>query len=188
MAVHVSIVGQRFGRLVALERVTTASRVTYRFECDCGKRKNLLLSNVKRGRTRSCGCLCVETSRVLVSRISSPKPTLRGFLSSVKSTYITSAKRRGLTWALTDQQLTRLFKSACHYCGRPPHRRLHTTMRSYSASDSFVYTGIDRKDPTRGYVLNNVVPACSTCNIAKRRMTYREFLAWIRRVAKHLIR
>ena len=49
----------------------------------------------------------------------------------------------------------------------------------------FIYNGIDRLDPTRGYIAKNVVPCCKTCNVAKLRMSREEFLNWVWRVAAH---
>jgi hypothetical protein len=48
---------------------------------------------------------------------------------------------------------------------------------------AFIYSGIDRIDPTHGYISDNVVPCCRTCNVAKLKMTRDEFLAWAWRIA-----
>ena len=42
--------------------------------------------------------------------------------------------------------------------------------------------GIDRVDSSKGYTLENSVPCCKYCNIAKHTMTSTEFYAWVRRV------
>jgi hypothetical protein len=46
--------GVRFGRLVCVEVLDGAFAV---FECDCGNTVVARRNNVKRGRTKSCGCL-----------------------------------------------------------------------------------------------------------------------------------
>ncbi len=52
------LIGQRFGALTIVEELPrekyTAARV--RCKCDCGNEKVFLLSNLRRGYTRSCGC------------------------------------------------------------------------------------------------------------------------------------
>jgi len=48
--------GTRFGRLKVLKEVE-GSRRTFRLICDCGNKKDINLSNLKMGRTLSCGCL-----------------------------------------------------------------------------------------------------------------------------------
>lgn len=51
---HTDIVGNRFGRLLVLER-RPGSRWLCR--CDCGKEKEFFGGNLKTGASRSCGCL-----------------------------------------------------------------------------------------------------------------------------------
>lgn len=57
--------GQRFGRLVALERSSAIGikRVTWAFSCDCGSVVVKAKRDVITGGTRSCGCLKREVNR-----------------------------------------------------------------------------------------------------------------------------
>lgn len=48
--------GQRFGRLVVIEKVGHTGQL-WLFKCDCGKLKATIKSRVTTGLTRSCGCL-----------------------------------------------------------------------------------------------------------------------------------
>lgn len=52
------ISGQRFGQLVALERVKHSHRkgTFWLFQCDCGVQKVAQMVNVVHGTTRACGC------------------------------------------------------------------------------------------------------------------------------------
>ena len=50
------LTGRRFGRLVVMEKVGKLP-VRWRCRCDCGKVKDIDGSNLKRGLTKSCGCL-----------------------------------------------------------------------------------------------------------------------------------
>jgi len=60
----IDLSGQRFGRLTVLER-TSARRTEARWlcRCDCGKTVVVRGHMLRRGDTRSCGCLRVELSR-----------------------------------------------------------------------------------------------------------------------------
>jgi len=51
--------GTRFGRLTVVERFgsTTRSEATWLCDCDCGEQAVVSGSNLRRGGTRSCGCL-----------------------------------------------------------------------------------------------------------------------------------
>lgn len=60
----VSLVGQRFGRLV-VERHDEATWVEC--VCDCGNRKRFYKSNVVHGYSKSCGCLSDEVRRAVHS-------------------------------------------------------------------------------------------------------------------------
>lgn len=53
---QIDLTGQRFGRLTALSSV--AGRNTYwRCKCDCGGEALVRLGNLRRGKTKSCGCM-----------------------------------------------------------------------------------------------------------------------------------
>ena len=51
------LTGQRFGRLTALEYVTSKPRFKWRCRCDCGVETTVTTSNLREGHTKSCGCL-----------------------------------------------------------------------------------------------------------------------------------
>jgi hypothetical protein len=51
------LTGQKYGCLTLLSRAENRNGQTYWLcECDCGVRKKILVANVKRGLSRSCGC------------------------------------------------------------------------------------------------------------------------------------
>ncbi len=57
----IDISGQRFGRLYVSERFTDCKKTSWICVCDCGRRTVVNGSNLKSGRTRSCGCLEIES-------------------------------------------------------------------------------------------------------------------------------
>jgi hypothetical protein len=59
-----NIIGMKFNRLTAIERVYDKSGyIKYLFKCDCGKEKIIKKYSVLNGSTKSCGCLSDETVR-----------------------------------------------------------------------------------------------------------------------------
>ena len=60
-------VGQRYGRLLVLERAPngTHNRVMWKCQCDCGNICTVYGNNLQNGDTKSCGCLNTETRRQL---------------------------------------------------------------------------------------------------------------------------
>jgi hypothetical protein len=64
----------------------------------------------------------------------------------------TRAQRAGMEWKITKEQHAELLKTFCHYC----HGDLNETG-----------SGLDRKDSSIGYTLENVVACCGSCNVIK---------------------
>ena len=60
-------VGQRFGRLVVVERGpnTSAGATTWLCKCDCDVQAVVRANNLRSGHTVSCGCLSRENGRML---------------------------------------------------------------------------------------------------------------------------
>ena len=56
---HISLIGQRFGKLVVIKRVENNSfnHVCYECQCDCGGKTIVDASNLRQGITNSCGCI-----------------------------------------------------------------------------------------------------------------------------------
>lgn len=75
--------------------------------------------------------------------------------------YKHSAKRRGLVFPLTIKVFEDIIKELCHFCGTK------------------LAGGIDRKDNSQGYLIENCLPCCQYCNRAKYTRSYEEFKEWI---------
>jgi hypothetical protein len=53
---RLDISGERYGKLLALQRIEGAKGSRWIFKCECGRETSALLSNVRGGSVRSCGC------------------------------------------------------------------------------------------------------------------------------------
>lgn len=62
---RLDIAGERYGRLLAVEIAFVDARQAAHWlcHCDCGKQTIVRLSDMRYGRTRSCGCLRVDHGR-----------------------------------------------------------------------------------------------------------------------------
>ena len=62
MSRHKDLTNQRFGRLTALVKEGRNHRnyALWRCRCDCGNEKHVAYAELKKGTTKSCGCLHVE--------------------------------------------------------------------------------------------------------------------------------
>ena len=99
-----NLVGQRFGRLVVLERAGNNhyGHVEWVVECDCGKRRIVLAQSLTRGDTRSCGCLRNENSRRLAKLFRPPVRRTQLSHAQLQRVYAARSAPRG--------ELTRLAK------------------------------------------------------------------------------
>jgi len=179
MGRFIDLVGKQFERLTVLSRSEDSpwGEVQWRVLCACGVEKVVPGSALRKGRTRSCGCLWAESRKV--NRLLEPGVRAR---NQIWANYIRSAQNRGLSWELTSEQFDVLTASPCHYCGVEP-------LKTYVVkSGKFTYNGIDRVKNSIGYTETNVVPCCHVCNRAKSDMSYEDFVMWVQRSAAHLAR
>lgn len=171
------LLGQRFGRLLVVERVKNPHKngAAWRCRCDCGNETVVSGGNL-RHRTRSCGCLAREQ---LVVKLSLPKgQAARNF---VLDRYRRGAETRNLEWSLSDDFFWSIIAMPCHYCGLAPSNELPSQLRKRATCAGFLWGGVDRKDNAEGYTVENVVPCCTTCNRLKRVMSYEQFTAYLDR-------
>lgn len=102
-------------------------------------------------------------------------------LSRLKKRYL----YKGLTSNLTGDEVYKLFKSECHYCGVLNSNKYIYKQQHYS--HMFYYNGIDRIDSKKGYIRNNVLPCCKKCNLAKSDMKYDEFIEHIKLIYANIL-
>jgi len=171
----IDITGQKFGRLTVIKRVNSVNDSTmYLCKCECGKEKIINGAHLRRGKTKSCGCLHKEAdeNRKLSTGLASMRALIRR--------YKNSAKRREIEYKLTEKQFRKITQQNCYYCGAKPN--------NISINDRcngvYIYNGIDRINSKKGYTLNNVVPCCRVCNRAKSDLNLQEFKDWIEKVYK----
>jgi len=164
----------RHGRLLVLERFeeSECGAAQWICECDCGEVVVVDGRSLRKGNTRSCGCLKRDIHTLPMGNAS-----FNMLLARMEA----RAERRGLDWQITVSQVRLFTKQPCHYCGAEPSQ----VARTHNSNGAYIYSGLDRIDNDRGYVDGNVVPCCSVCNYAKRSMTVKEFYAWIERVHTH---
>jgi hypothetical protein len=81
--------------------------------------------------------------------------------------YRYQAKKRGYEFTLTRTEFLNIISMPCYWCGS--HGKI----------------GVDRKNNTLGYTLENSVPSCKRCNYAKNDMSIDEWTDWIRSIAQH---
>lgn len=83
--------------------------------------------------------------------------------------YSKSAQRRKIEFNISYETFIAYWKLPCYYCG-----------------SDIETIGIDRVNNDKGYENNNIVPCCTKCNLAKRKMSDIEYIEHCKLVAaKH---
>lgn len=185
------LAGLRSGRLVAVEPTEerrSSGEVVWLALCDCGNTARVSGRVLVLGQTQSCGCLGRrgtgnghsgtgqrrESARKIVITDGS-----RAF-RNLFTVYARSASNRNIPFALEEGDFRRLVALHCDYCGIEPSQTW-----KYK-EDVFLYNGIDRVDSARGYTVDNCVPCCGPCNMAKGEMSPEKFREHISRIYRHL--
>lgn len=172
----IDITGRKYGRLTVIERAPNGKGYKTRWlcQCECGNQTIVQGESLRTGATRSCGCLQKEWAQNHNSL-----PLGEAAFNSIYRAYQGSAHKRHLEFDLTRDQVRDLIDSRCHYCGSEPRK-----MRSMYHGH-YAFNGIDRVDNARGYVIDNVVPCCYICNLAKKDMAYEDFIEYLDELVKY---
>jgi 5-methylcytosine-specific restriction endonuclease McrA len=94
--------------------------------------------------------------------------------------YKVSARNRDYEFLLLFDEFYKLTQMDCVYCGDKPN----SILAQKNTVGSITYNGIDRRDNTLGYTLENCYPCCSRCNKAKLTMTHDQFLDMCRTIVR----
>jgi hypothetical protein len=79
----------------------------------------------------------------------------------------------------------------CFYCGKEKSNYYNVYLKDKKATQiakdnaNFYYNGMDRIDNTKEHIIDNIVPACSTCNYGKGKLSLSEFYEWIIRIKEY---
>jgi hypothetical protein len=176
------LVGRKFGLITVTASAGVASDYGKKGNtqyvhglCECGGTWTGRADCLKRGNTKSCGCIHPGNR---------PHPNReRPAFNSVLKNYKHHAERRGHAWELSRERFDQLVRGSCYYCGCVPATTSRIlAVRKRRTGSEFTYNGIDRMDNARGYIEGNVVSCCKTCNYAKRDLSAVEFIAHVRRI------
>lgn len=182
--------GQRFGKLTVVDQefayrlMPSGRRRLVLCACECGRERPILVTNLRSGNTKNCGeSLCSTRGQSLRRLYGYLKPGDQA-RNYIFLNYKSTARQHGRTWEISFQQFCDLTARDCSYCGAAPANRT----KDRNGDGVFVYSGLDRVDPSRGYTTENVVPACIVCNRAKTDMSREQFHAWVGRIYSRMRR
>jgi hypothetical protein len=175
---------QKFGKWLVIGKYPVRknkNNVVWLCRCECGGEYEVRASELKRGGSKQCRKCSGKEKRSKAKFGNSAKGAL---LHSYKM----AARRRNLTWEISDELFFELTQKFCYYCGKLPNETPITIFTRRNCPEIYVYNGIDRVDNTEGYLDSNIVTCCKICNLSKNDLSYNEFLEWIERIKKHDLR
>lgn len=164
----------RFGYLVTIEFDQSNETSAWVCKCDCGAVKSVRSYRLLKGAEKSCGCKSEELRQAAwkLKRADDRTRNLRKRFWD----YQKSARDKNLPFELSFEETLQFLNADCFYCGLP------------ALDSESKMTGIDRINNANGYLMNNCVPCCWTCNRRKAAMSYEDFTAWVLRIANRLKR
>ena len=187
MSKFIDRTGQTFGRLKVIGRLDNTGpkhdRAYFACRCVCGNVLGVSGGNLANGHTSSCGCLRLETG---ASVGKSNKNRVIAELSPrnrIMTEYKASAKVKSLEFSLSEKELDDMVFSRCFYCNAKPSRVAFSGRKLTPESRRVLYNGIDRLDSDVGYVKENCVPCCKTCNMMKRDLSLLDFVSKCKEIA-----
>lgn len=192
MAKAIDYTGQRVGILTVLHdtgktKYSRPSKV-WLCKCDCGTLKEY--SSVElTGTVKSCGCLKQKYMDSFGERNKGRTPATaldvgESTKRSLLTVYKRCAKKRNISFKLTEEQFREIIARPCCYCGSPPSQLYRDRHRP---EGDLIYNGIDRQDNHLGYTKDNCVACCKICNRAKDTMGLSDFKEWISRIHTHWV-
>jgi hypothetical protein len=179
----------KFGKWTVLGSPKKNGHSTYwKCKCDCGTIQTVNGYTLRMGTSSQCTkCKIWITLRCPEVREKARQTLLKKWGNKaagnkIFNNYKATSKKKNRSFLLSREHFDILISNNCHYCNKSPSAISKTWKERHG---TLKYTGIDRKDNSIGYEINNCVPCCSRCNRAKLQMPYEEFKQWIRSVAIH---
>jgi len=163
-----NLLGKRYGTRIVTDCVGVykSGQKKWLYKCDCGQTGTSISRAIIN--SKSCGCLNPKTRH--------KKPKYDWVDYKERIAHVRSArqkcKKKSPDYDLTDQQIHDFMFGSCAYCGveGTTERRL----------------GIDRVDSSAGYIKENCVSSCWTCNKIKSTMTIQELTTHLKKMLPKL--
>jgi hypothetical protein len=167
---RIDLSGQKFGRLLVTRYSGNTKLGEARWDCvcDCGETSTVLGMSLKKGVTKSCGCLRRE--------VSAQRIKIRPF-EALYHKLIRRCKDRNTECDISYEDFLQFVKiEKCHYCLDNVIWTKHHLRANTGGCN------LDRKDNEKGYLKNNCLVCCGACNSMKGSLTYAGFLERINKI------
>jgi hypothetical protein len=128
----------------------------------CGKEIDKLIKGIKDNLVQKCETCYSTMRKVEDHRIRDRNYAVEKKLNPIKHfrEYADGAAKKNVEFTITLEVFTDTVTKPCYYC------------KKYNENEVI---GIDRIDSLKGYVKENILPACELCNTMKKQLTMKEF-------------
>ena len=170
------LVNEKFEHLTPTEYVWHTNKkgnaqFVWKCLCDCGNIcyiRSTELTKKERIDCKKCSKKRQAKKQTLPDKLAKLKRVFRH--------YKIHAKNKKLIFDISFDDFRNIICKKCLYCGEPPKKY----------KDEYERNGIDRIDSEKGYVIENVVPCCETCNRAKLDYSQKDFFSWVNKIYNQL--
>ncbi len=153
----------------------------YHYECvDCGKPCQRNKTNtIEKENAKSNRCNKCAKNKIIKDNGGVPinYNGTYNFSGKSYSAWKSSAKRRGINWKITKQQMEDVFKKQNGKCALSGMEMIPRKNTPYRPS-------IDRIDSTKGYSIDNIQFVCSMVNVMKNKFNEKDFIKMCCLIAK----
>ena len=154
------LIGQYINDWFILEARPNGKKGYVKVKCRCGNIREITGRSIRSNRSTNCGC---QKAIKLRGRQRIPKTDSAAW--SVYSIYKRKSNLLKMQFNLTIDEFKEITLKNCYYCTQIPINRVQKHKYIY------YYNGIDRVDNSKGYVKENIVPCCQSCNTKKGAIT-----------------
>jgi len=180
----IDITGQKFTNLLVIGKNPTnyvykdnKTKIRWDCVCDCGNKTTVLGCSLKKGTTKSCGCL----AKTMLS-----KRTWTGYeeISGVYWNRLqTDAKKRNIAWELNVDYCWDVFLKQERKCAISG--LIIYFERNFKKNGKQQTASLDRIDSKKGYLSSNIQWVHKTVNVLKWDLKTEELLYWCETICNH---
>jgi hypothetical protein len=133
--------------------------------CECGKTIIVRNTYLRKGGTRSYGCLASEVRGDNIRNSPRCQQQYDPIISIARNVWNKYSKE------ISFDDFYRLSQQNCKYCNMQPSNFVKD-----NKNNTFIFNGLDRINSNKQHTIDNVVPCCKICNFAKRTQSLKSFI------------
>lgn len=176
-----NVINEKFGKLTVINEhsKTRNGHIRYYCKCECGNDCNVLLTHLRQGKTKDCGC-------IKKGKIGKNHPQWTGHeeISGLYWTHIirsaNGSKRRKIEFNITIEYAWELFleqNRKCELSGLEIY-----FPKSYNGKGT---SSLDRIDSSKGYIVGNIQWVHKDINLMKNKLNQEYFINMCKIVSKN---